>query len=135
MRLHFSWMLADIPYVDLIAIYDKSYRLVFRFEKQYPTGTWSPWIKGDTILVRFANALVATESFVEKEFRSPKDGFRAGATMCRTNRKTKKTICYIPKLSDPFANFESEGFHVDKLEYRTQEKNDAKKGKEKKDEK
>lgn len=115
-RVHFKWLVADIPDFDFIAIYDKSYRLVFKVEKQYPQGFWTPWIKGDAALVRFANALVAIEKNEEKEFKTPDEGFRAGATICMQDPKGK-TICYIPTLSESFANFESAGFVIDKIEY------------------
>lgn len=121
MRLHFSWVIADIPLYDLISVYDSNYRLIFRFEKQYPDGFWTPWIKGNKVFVRFANALVAMETYEEVEFPTPQDGFKAGAVICTTDPITNKTICQVPKLSDPFANFASEGFKIDKLEYRTKE--------------
>lgn len=115
-RVHFKWLVADIPNFDFIAIYDKSYRLIFKVEKQYPQGFWTPWIKGDAALVRFANALVAIEKSEEREFKSPDEGFRAGAIVCM-QEPSGKVICYIPTISEPFANFESAGFVIDKIEY------------------
>ena len=90
MRLHFSWVIADIPLYDLISVYDSNYRLIFRFEKQYPHGFWTPWIKGNKVFVRFANALVAMETYEEVEFPNPQDGFKAGAVICTTDPITNK---------------------------------------------
>lgn len=126
-RLYFSSVIADIPGIDVLAIYDKYYRLVFKFDNQYPQGFWTPWIQGDTLRVRFANALVAVEFVEEKEFPSPQDGFNAGAKICFIDATTQKTICYLPKQSKPFANFESEGFRIEKLEYRKDETQNAEK--------
>lgn len=127
MRLYFSWILADIPDIDVLAVYDKYYRLVFKFDNQYPQGFWTPWMQTDTLRIRFANALVAVETVEEKEFPSPQEGFNAGAKICFIDSSTQKTICLLPKQSKPFANFESEGFRLEKIEYRKDETQNAEK--------
>ncbi len=119
-RIHFSSIVAESPNVDLIAIYNSSFQRIFTVEKEYPIGTWSPWIEGDKIYLRMANALVAKTVMEEVEFKSPEDGFKAGATNCRST-EDNKTVCMVTKQSDPFANYESEGFTVDTMEYQTQE--------------
>jgi subtilisin family serine protease len=117
-RIHFEWLEADIPDVDLIAVYDQDYRLIFQFEKQYPAGMWTHWIPGNKAYVRFANATITIETMVEQEFSNPNEGFKNGAIYCRQDPMTQKTFCYLSQTSGPLPNFESKGFKIDKIEYK-----------------
>ena len=127
MRIHFEWIIADVPGFDLLAVYDQDYQRIFNVDHLYPTGVWSPWVMGDTLYLRMANAVVAQTITEEKEFSSPDDGFKAGAVSCLT-AEDGKTTCMIQSQTDSFANFESEGFKVDKIEFRMEGGGDTDEG-------
>lgn len=116
-RLHFKYAMVEAPAFDLLAVYDKFYHRVFNVETEYPGGFWTPWIIGDTANIRMANALVATQTTVEIEYENDDVAFKDGATNCSKLEGTK-VKCSKQELSKPYANFESEGFEVDEVEYR-----------------
>lgn len=85
-RVNFSKILIDHGY-DVLAVYDKDYNLIYKFDADYPFLISSPWVEGDTIRVRFANALVRNYDWSNNSY------------------------------SENFANFESEGISIQSLDF------------------
>ncbi len=114
-RLNFSNVMLDHGY-DLISIYDKNNVKVYNFEEDFPMGMNSPWIEGDTVYVRMANALVLMKVPVDKIYNTPGEGFNDGAFACST-LPDGKYECTSFKSSKPYANFDSEGFTINSFDY------------------
>lgn len=117
-RLNFEYLLRDSNGFDLFAIYDSSNKLVYNFESSIDEPFTSPWIEGDTIYLRFANAIVALQEEESKYYEDVDKAFNDGATLCREVNSSKgKYECTFLSTSTPFPNFESKGLKVNSFDY------------------
>jgi hypothetical protein len=124
LRVNFDFVMFDLGF-DLIAIYDQNYNLIHQFERNHMGGFKTPWIEGSKIHVRMANALVFNRIATPKPFKTPDDGFKAGANLCETKTNpdgTETFMCYIDEDSKPFANYESDGFSISSVDYQNAKK-------------
>lgn len=115
-RINFDYVLLDLGF-DLIALYDENNNLIHSFEKNYLLGYTSPWIEGSKIQVRMANALVYIRNQETKEYEDSDQAFTDGANSCSGPDTEGMYQCNFDVDSDPFANYESEGFQLSSFDY------------------
>ncbi len=103
---------------DLFALYNKHYLHLSTYVKPFAVQEWSPWVKGDTLKIRFANATVQIIKKELKEFANADEARAAGGTQCKRLTGSNRVKCYVMKKYDPTPNHESGGFSISKLQYK-----------------
>ncbi len=110
--------------IDLAALYDGSLRMVsfipgdLQLMLDQKQEYWTPVVDGDSLTLRFANALVSVTKVKQqhKGITEEEAGELSGDIMCFPSPIPGKVDCTEwADPSDPFANFRSEGFSVDKI--------------------
>ena len=115
-KVHFDFVQMDEPY-DSVYLYDKNYRLVAHFVQGADADIWSPTVPGDTIHVRLVNSKVRLTQQVPLEVDNPDEGFSKGAKLCIQDPTTMQWTCFVDGDDIDFFNFNSEGFHIDKIAF------------------
>ena len=116
-RAHLNFVQVDEPY-DSLYVYDQTDRLVAHVNKTTASDYWTPLVAGESLKIRFVNSKVRQVDYVPQTFATPEDGFAAGASLCM-GRADGKFDCYVPGAAHEFANFNSEGFSIDKIAFST----------------
>lgn len=115
MKVHFKRLLID-PAFDLVMLMDSQNRMIME-APEYLEDHWSPIIPGDTVQINFQNALVAINHYKgKKKYQDPEKAVEDGAVACLV-AADGGYICEMFEMGDPFANFSSDGFEIDKIAY------------------
>src|SRR5262249_9221083 len=111
------------PY-DSVYLYDKDYRLVATLEKNESADFWSPAIPGDTIHVRFVNALVQQVTMNPMQQNSEAACVDKGATSVERTGDGQYQCMVDSDESGPgstsvkkYNTFNSEGYRIDRVSY------------------
>jgi thermitase len=117
-RVHFDFIQIQPPY-DSIYIYDKHFRLISRIEEPESRDYWSAVVPGDTVHVRFTNALVKQ---VTMALSLPQDSEAKCLAMGATEivQTGKEYRCMTDDAGDggskTYGTFNSEGYSIDRVE-------------------
>ncbi len=114
-RVHFAFIQAE-PEFDSVYIYDRNWRLIADIANGDRVDYWSPVIPGDTVHVRFVNSLVQAPERVKKGFATVEEGLAAGGDPCFV-KSDETAECTVDGAVREYANFNSEGFSIDKIAF------------------
>lgn len=120
-RVHFDFIQIDDPF-DSIYLYDKNFRFIGQVQETETHDFTSPIIPGDTVYVRYVNALVQVVMMNLTMEPSEEACLTKGAL--EVVAKDGKYSCKIDKESTddsgenkPYSTFNSEGFSIDRVEF------------------
>jgi len=120
-KVHFDFVQLQAPY-DSIYLYDKDYRLIASVDKNLVDDLWSPAIPGDTVHVRFVNALLQQIQGVGVKLSSESACVSRGASM--VTKAGDEYRCEVDSEdgesgggSKKYSSNNSEGFRIDQVSY------------------
>ncbi|NJL25770.1 MAG: S8 family serine peptidase [Calothrix sp. SM1_5_4] len=120
-KVHFDFIQLDSDH-DSLYLYDKDFRLIATVDKNMVDDFWSPAIPGDTVHVRFVNALLQQVKTVSLQVPSESACVSRGALSVR--KMGESYLCEVDSEdneekggSKKFSSFNSEGFRIDQVSY------------------
>ncbi len=124
-KVHFDFLQIEEPY-DSIYLYDRDYRLIARIEQNMVDDFWSPAIPGDTVRVRFVNALV--QKINRSPFKGSSESQCSNRGASAVEKRGEEYICQVDAEegssgggSKKYTTFNSEGFRIDRVAYIAEE--------------